>query len=321
VTETLWTPSAERIEKSALREYLNWLQTREGRPFGDHDALWAWSVQDLDRFWLSIVDFYNVDFTHPWRQVRTPDPMPYTRWFPGARLNWAQHLLRNGADDATALVCIQEGGRPAREITFGALRAAVASAAGWLRRAGVRPGDRVAAYLPNTEHAVIGCLATASVGAVWACCSPDFGADGTLGRLAQLEPTVLIATDGYHWNGRDVDRSDVVAKLREGLPTLRHLVHLPYVFDRPRRTVRRPGRSCWPATIPRDSNRSSFPTPSGCCSPRAPPDCPRVWCTGMVASPFRVSNGPACMPGSERGNGFLPTPRRGGRCGTSRSTH
>ena len=165
--------------------------------------------------------------------MRTADPMPHTRWFTGARLNWAQHLLRNGADDATALVCVQEGGRPAREITFGALRAAVASAAGWLRRAGVRPGDRVAAYLPNTEHAVIACLAAASVGAVWACCSPDFGADGTLGRLAQLEPTVLIATDGYHWNGKDVDRSDVVARLREGLPTLRHFVHVPYVFDRP----------------------------------------------------------------------------------------
>jgi acetoacetyl-CoA synthetase len=233
MSETLWTPSNACIESSPLREYLNWLQTREGRLFEDHDALWAWSVEDLDRFWLSIVEYYGVDFTHAWTQVRTADPMPYTRWFTGARLNWAQHLLHKGTDDATALVCVQEGGRPAREITFGELRAKVASVSGWLRRAGVRPGDRVAAYLPNTEHAVIACLASASVGAVWACCSPDFGADGTLGRLAQLEPTVLIATDGYHWNGRDVDRSDVVARLREGLPTLRHFVHLPYVFDRP----------------------------------------------------------------------------------------
>src|SRR6185312_9029705 len=120
-----------------------------------------------------------------------------------------------------------------REISWTQLRRDVAAAAGWLRRAGVRPGDRVAAYLPNTEHAVIACLAAASIGAVWACCSPDFGAEGTLGRLAQLEPTVLIATDGYHWNGRDVDRSDVVTQLREGLPTLRHVVHVPYVFDRP----------------------------------------------------------------------------------------
>jgi acetoacetyl-CoA synthetase len=232
MTDTLWSPAPARIEKSALRAYLTWLEEREGRPFPDHDALWAWSVDDLDRFWTSIVDYYGVDFSAPWTQVRTADPMPHTRWFTGARLNWAQHALRNGADDAAALRCVQEGGLPAREITFGALRRSVAAAAGWLRRAGVRPGDRVVAYLPNTEHAVIACLATAAVGAVWACCSPDFGAEGTIGRLAQLEPSVLVAADGYHWNGKEVDRSDVVARLRENLPTLRHVVHVP-MFDRP----------------------------------------------------------------------------------------
>jgi acetoacetyl-CoA synthetase len=227
----LWSPSAGRIEKSALREYLNWLEVREGRPFPDHDALWAWSVQDLERFWSSIVDYYEIEFTAPWTQVLTADPMPRARWFSGARLNWAQHVLRRGADDATALVCVQEGAGPARDITRGALRQSVAAAAGWLRRVGVGPGDRVAAYLPNTEHAVIGCLAAAAVGAVWACCSPDFGADGTIGRLAQLEPSVLIAADGYHWNGKVIDRGDVVAQLRDKLPTLQRFVHVPYAFD------------------------------------------------------------------------------------------
>ena len=119
MTDTLWSPTADRIEQSALREYLNWLEVREGRPFPDHDALWAWSVEDLDRFWSSIVDYYEVEFSTPWTQVRTADPMPHTRWFSGGRLNWAQHALRHGADDATALVCVQEGGRPAREITRG----------------------------------------------------------------------------------------------------------------------------------------------------------------------------------------------------------
>ncbi len=230
--ETLWSPTAARIANSALREYLDWLQMREGRPFPDHDALWAWSVEDLDRFWVSLVDYYEVEFSTPWTQVRTADPMPHTRWFTGARLNWAQHALRHGADDAAALVCVQEGGVPAREITWSELRRSVAAAAGWLRRAGVRPGDRVGAYLPNTEHAVISCLAAAAVGAVWACCSPDFGAEGTSGRLAQLEPTVLIAADGYHWNGKEIDRGDVVAQLRAGLPTVRHVVHVP-VLGRP----------------------------------------------------------------------------------------
>ncbi|MEV7554659.1 acetoacetate--CoA ligase [Amycolatopsis sp. NPDC089917] len=231
--DVLWSPAADRVEKSALRAYLNWLEGREGRSFPDHDAFWIWSVEELDRFWLSVVDYYGVDFAEPWTRVRTADPMPHTRWFTGAHLNWAQHALRKGAEDATALVCVQEGGLPAREITFGALRRSVAAAAGWLRRAGVRPGDRVGASLPNTEHAVIACLATAAVGAVWACCSPDFGADGTISRLAQLEPCVLIAADGYHWNGKKIDRADVVTRLREELPTLRHVVHVPYAFDRP----------------------------------------------------------------------------------------
>ncbi len=231
--DALWSPTAARIEHSALRAYLDWLEKREGRPFADHDALHAWSIEDLDRFWISLVDYYEVGFSTTWTRVRTADPMPHTRWFTGGHLNWAEHVLRTGADDTAALVCVQEGGRPAREITFAELRRSVAAAAGRLRRAGVRPGDRVGAYLPNTEHAVIAALATAAVGAVWACCSPDFGADGTIGRLAQLEPTVLIAADGYHWNGKEIDRADVVAQLRENLPTLRHVVHVPYVFDRP----------------------------------------------------------------------------------------
>ncbi|TQC42757.1 acetoacetate--CoA ligase [Rhodococcus sp. WS4] len=249
MSDMVWSPTAARIEKSALRAYLIWLEEREGRAFPDHDALWAWSVQDLDRFWTSIVDYYEIEFSKPWTQVRTADPMPHTRWFTEGRLNWAQQALCRGADDATALVCVQEGGLPAREITFAQLRRSVGAVAGWLRRAGVRPGDRVGAYLPNTEHAVIGVLAAAAVGAVWACCSPDFGADGTIGRLSQLEPTVLIATDGYHWNGKEIDRGDVVAQLRENFPTLRHVVHVPYVFDR----LHPEGSTSWKELLAQDA--------------------------------------------------------------------
>lgn len=234
MTEILWRPDADRIAGSPLRAYLDWLEQREGRPFADHDALWAWSVEDLDRFWLSIVEFDDVGFSTPWEQVRTADPMPHTRWFTGGRLNFAQHALRHGGDDDPALVCVGEGDLPTREISFGGLRRSVAAAAAWLRRAGVRPGDRVVAYLPNTEHAIIGCLAAAAVGAVWACCSPDFGAEGTISRLAQLEPTVLIAADGYHWNGTTIDRGEVVARLRAKLSTVHQFVHVPYAFpDRP----------------------------------------------------------------------------------------
>ena len=288
MADVLWTPTAERIERSALRAYLDWLERRAGRAFPDHDALWAWSVEDLDRFWISMVDYYEVEFSTPWTQVRTADPMPHTRWFTGGRLNWAQHALRSGADDDAALVCVQEGGAPAREITWAALRRSVAGAAGWLRRAGVRPGDRVAAYLPNTEHAVIGCLAAAAVGAVWACCSPDFGADGTIGRLAQLEPTVLIAADGYHWNGKEVDRSDVVAHVAREPSDAASLRARPVRVRTGRRPTARPrGTTCWPATTSWCSSRSSSPTRCGCCSPPAPPGCPRAWCTATAASPWR----------------------------------
>ena len=228
--EVLWRASPDRIAGSVLRAYLDWLEGREQRPFPDHEALWKWSVGDLDRFWTSVVEYFGIELSATWEQVRTPDPMPRTRWFPGATLNWAEHALRLGADDTAALVCVREGGHPERVITSGALRRMVASMAAWLRSAGVEPGDRVAAYLPNTEHAVIGVLAAAAVGAVWACCSPDFGADGTISRLAQLQPTVLIAADGYHWNGRGVDRSDVVEALRDALPSLRRFVHVPYAF-------------------------------------------------------------------------------------------
>lgn len=233
MSEVIWRPSPERIASSPLRAYLDWLEEREGRRFPHHDALWRWSVEDLERFWTSIVEYYDVAFTSPPERVLSGEPMPRARWFPGARLNWAEYMLRRGADEDVALVCAREGGHPLREITFGRLREDVAALAGWLRRAGVEPGDRVAAYLPNTEHAVIGVLAAAAVGATWACCSPDFGPAGTVDRLAQLEPTVLIAVDGYHWNGRDHDRADVVAELRAALGTVRHAIHVSYLADTP----------------------------------------------------------------------------------------
>jgi acetoacetyl-CoA synthetase len=232
-SEPIWTPSAERIAGSRLREYLDWLAIREGREFPDHESFWAWSTTEVERFWGSIAEYFEVEFSVESASVLSGGVMPDVRWFPGARLNWAQHMLRHGADAEPALICCREGAGEDREISWGRLRRDVAAMAGWLRRAGVQPRDRVAAYLPNTEHAVIACLASAAVGAMWACCSPDFGAEGTIGRLVQLEPTVLIATDGYHWNGKDVDRRDVAATLRENLPTLRHAVTVPYVFGEP----------------------------------------------------------------------------------------
>jgi acetoacetyl-CoA synthetase len=227
--EVHWRPSEAGAAASVLGEFLAGLGHREGRTFADHDALHRWSVTEPARFWSALWDHFEVQASSDPTEVLTGSEMPDVRWFTGARLNYAEHALRHPGGDGPALICVPEDGVP-RELSWRELRRQVAAFAVWLRGAGVAAGDRVAAYLPNTEHAVIGLLATASVGAVWACCSPDFGADGTIGRLGQLEPTVLVLADGYHWNGRVVDRRDVGARLRAELTTVRHVVHVPYVF-------------------------------------------------------------------------------------------
>jgi acetoacetyl-CoA synthetase len=230
----LWQASPERAAASTIREFLDWLEQREGREFPDHDSYWAWSVAEIDRFWTAVWEFVGISSSTPYSAVRVGDSMPGVQWFPGASVNFAEHLLRPGADDDVALICFREphDGAPLtpRNITRGELRRDVAAFAAWLRGAGVRSGDRVVAYLPNTEHATIACLGAAAVGAVWAVCSPDFGADGTIARLSQLEPTVLIVGDGYHWNGRVVDRRQVGVRLAASLPTVRQVVHVAYAF-------------------------------------------------------------------------------------------
>jgi acetoacetyl-CoA synthetase len=227
--DLVWSPTPDRVATSTLRVFLNWLEEREGRSFVGHAEFWAWSVEHLDRFWRAMWDYVGMAGA-PGTVVHTTDPMPATRWFPGARLNYAEHCLRPGADGDLALICLSEADDTERRITRGELRRDVAALAAWLRGVGVQPGDRVVGYLPNTEHAMIACLAAASVGAVWAVCSPDFGADGTVARLAQLEPTVLFTVDGYHWNGRRIDRRDVATRLADELPSLREVVHVPYAF-------------------------------------------------------------------------------------------
>ena len=319
--DVLWRPTAERIERSALRAYLDWLEEREGRPFPDHDALWAWSVEDLDRFWVSIVDYFEVELSQPWTQVRTSDPMPHTRWFPGARLSWAQHALRRGSDDDTALVCVREGGEPAREITFGQLRRSVARwPRGCARRVCV-PGTPWRPTCPTPSTRWSAC----SPRRPWARCGP--AAPPTSAARARspgwpsCEPVVLIAADGYHWNGKDVDRGDVVDQLRHGLPTLRHVVHVAYAFpDRPAPE----GATTWDeaagaATRRSSSTRSSSRTRCGCSSPPARPDARRASCTATAGSRSRAPSGPGSTAGCGPGSGCSPTPPPGGRCGTCSS--
>jgi acetoacetyl-CoA synthetase len=224
VTKPLWTPSQEVIEGSRLTEFERWL----GRPFETYADLWSWSVDEIEAFWESIWTYFGVRASKPYDTVLPERRMPGARWFPGAELSYAEHVFagKNGA--ATALIHASEL-RPLADTSWAELSARVGAAAEGLRGLGVEPGDRVVAYLPNIEEAVVAFLASASIGAIWSACSPDFGVRAVVDRFSQIDPKVLIAVDGYRYGGRDFDRSAQVAEIRQGLPTLEHTVQVPYL--------------------------------------------------------------------------------------------
>jgi acetoacetyl-CoA synthetase len=221
--QLLWTPSEDRVKASRMTAYLHWLERERGQRFDDYQTLWRWSVDDIDGFWRSVWDHFAVSASAAPSAVLAEREMPGARWFPGARLNWAENLLRNANAVRPAIVALAEGREPA-EMSWAELTSQVSSLAAEFRALGVQPGDRVAAYLPNIAQTVVALLATASVGAIWSCCAPDFGSKGVIDRFRQIEPTVLIAVDGYTFGGKPVNRLEVVAELREQLPSVRHVV-------------------------------------------------------------------------------------------------
>jgi acetoacetyl-CoA synthetase len=231
--EQLWEPSQEAVERSRMTAYLRWLATERGLDFGgDYDRLWQWSVDDLDGFWSSIWDYFDVAATGEPGAVLTSRAMPGVEWFPGTSLNYAEHLFRGRDDSALALQNASEL-RELGSLTWAELRRQVAEVAAGLRSLGVGRGDRVVAYLPNIPEAIVAFSATASIGAIWSSCSPDFGARSVVDRFAQIEPKVLFAVDGYRYGGRDFDRLDVVAGLETEIPSLEHTVVLPYLDPDP----------------------------------------------------------------------------------------
>ncbi len=215
-----------------VRLYRDWLRTQRGLDFKDYDALWRWSVTDLDAYWQSIWDCYSVYSPTPHTAVLADNRMPGARWFPGARVNYAQQVLRHVqmADAAgfPAIVSHNEeslaAGLPAQEMGWPELQRQVAALALHLQAQGVSKGDRVVAYLPNIPEAMVAFLATASLGAIWSICAPDMGTAAVLDRFRQIEPKVLIASDGVRYGGRDADRRAVVAELCAALPTVQQLI-------------------------------------------------------------------------------------------------
>jgi acetoacetyl-CoA synthetase len=200
----LWEPPAELTERAVMTRYL-----RE-RGFDRYDELWRWSVEDLDGFWGSIWDFFGVAGSYD--RVLASREMPGAQWFPGTQVNYAEHLFRGKDPAATAIVHASEL-RDLGHLTWGELREQTARLAALLRSLGVERGDRVAAYMPNIPETIAAFLATASIGAVWSSCSPDFGPRSVIDRFAQIEPTVLLAVDGYRYNGRDFDRRETIDRI------------------------------------------------------------------------------------------------------------
>ncbi|HST70153.1 MAG TPA: acetoacetate--CoA ligase [Solirubrobacterales bacterium] len=230
--ELLWEPSAELVERSRLVEFMRWLRQDRSLDFDDYGELWQWSVDDLDAFWDAIWDFFGVQADGERGAVLGSREMPGAEWFPGTRLNYAEHVFA-GKDDGEVAILHASELRELEEMSWGELRRQVAATAAGLRQLGVERGDRVVAYVPNIPEAIVAFLAAASIGAVWSSCSPDFGPASVIDRFAQIEPKVLFAVDGYRYGGKDFDRRDTVARLQQAMPSLERTIVLSYLSPEP----------------------------------------------------------------------------------------
>lgn len=227
----LWTPSPERAAASHMTLYMKWLEARHGLRFDSYDALWRWSVDCVEDFWVSIWDYFDVLAREPYTHVLDSRKMPGARWFAGARLNVVEHALRwhTGEEGERAAVIGSSELRPVQHLSWNELRRQVASVAHALRELGIEKGDRVAAYLPNVPEAVVAFCACAAIGAIWSGCSPRMSTSTVVDRLRQIAPKLLIVVDGYRSGAKDVDCREAMGQLRS-LPGVQQVVSLPYLF-------------------------------------------------------------------------------------------
>ena len=210
-----------------IRLYQNWLKQNRGISFERYEDLWQWSISDIETFWQSIWDYFDLQSPTPHTAVLAKNAMPGAVWFPGAQVNYVSQILRHvdaaHAAGFPALIAQNELG-VRQEISWPELKRRIASMALYLQAQGLQPGDRVAAYLPNTPEAIIAFLATISVGGVWSICAPDMGTLAVLDRFKQIEPKILIACDGVTYGGKNYDRMSVVQELKDALPSVQHVI-------------------------------------------------------------------------------------------------
>lgn len=226
--ELLWTPSPERVASSNYTKFAQWLKEHRGLDFADYQAMYEWSVADIDALWGALWEYFNPKVSVQPTAVLGKRTMPGAEWFPGAVLNYAENVMSKAVPGQTALIHFNERDA-AVEMSWDELGSQVRRLATALRNLGVEPGDRVVGCLPNTPHAVISMLATTSIGAIWSGCGPDFGSRGVLDRYSQLAPKVMICVDGYQYGGKPFDRRDEMAHIANNLPTLQKVVLFPYL--------------------------------------------------------------------------------------------
>lgn len=230
--ELLWTPSDERVKSSNMYRFIEFVNERFGKEFEGYEELYTWSVDDIADFWQAVWEFTDIIASEPYREViDDPRKMPGARWFEGARLNFAENLLRY-RDDREALVFKGEGREPVR-MTYAELYDLVARAAKAMKDAGVGVGDRIAGFMPNMPQTIVAMLATTSIGATWSSCSPDFGIKGVLDRFGQIKPKILFVADGYFFKGTAFDSLGRVAEIIRQLPSVEKIVVTPYTKDEP----------------------------------------------------------------------------------------
>lgn len=228
--DVIWSPSEDRIKDSVLWDFMSWLKREKGVEVKDYTQMWKWSVDELESFWESVWEYSGVISNSPYSKVLGVATMPGAEWFPGSSLNFTENIFAQSQDNHPALYFRSEF-ISTQEMSWSQLKGQVASVAKGLKELGVGPGDRVAAYLPNIPETVVAFLATASIGAIWSVCSPDFGSRSVIDRFQQIEPVVLLAVDGYWYNGKIFDKRDEVRVIQKTLTSLQHTIFIPYIQE------------------------------------------------------------------------------------------
>ncbi|MHC5038834.1 MAG: AMP-binding protein, partial [Planctomycetota bacterium] len=232
MTEPLWKMDPEKAKATHMHKFIGKALNEGHIPVATWNALYRWSTTEIEEFWSFLWDAMDVIASEKGDKILEERKMPGARWFPQARLNFAENLLRY-RDDRIALISLDEDGRVSK-MNFAELHAQVARCADALKSAGVREGDRIAGFVPNVPQAVIAMLATTSMGAIWSSCSADFGIQGVLDRFGQIEPKVLFTADAYRYNGKTFDSVNRIADLlRGGLEAVEHVVVIPFQDESP----------------------------------------------------------------------------------------